>query len=175
MRGIEHPLIYLNDDNFFEFCNNNHIDTSFKFEECKDTYKGIIYNIPNTQFSVCLNIAEKDLKYLIMDDLTPLGVDIKELRNIVIFYNDCWGEGVAAFILYRVLGCITSLDTEDLDYCLEQYVGKVCDEDYFTLFTKQLNIVIDPLLEDYVDYRSYIIEHFTLAEYKDDIYVFNLY
>lgn len=49
------------------------------------------------------------------------------------------------------------------------------DEDYFTLFTKQLNIVIDPLLEDYVDYRSYIIEHFTLAEYKDDIYVFNLY
>lgn len=85
MRGIEHPLIYLNDDNFFEFCNNNHIDTSFKFEECKDTYKGIIYNIPNTQFSVCLNIAEKDLKYLIMDDLTPLGVDIKELRNIVIF------------------------------------------------------------------------------------------
>lgn len=27
----------------------------------------------------------KDLKYLIMDDLTPLGVDIKELRNIVIF------------------------------------------------------------------------------------------
>ena len=133
---------------FFEFCNNNHIDTSFKFEECKDAYKGIIYNIPNTQFSVCLNIAEKDLKYLIMDDLTPLGVDIKELRNIVIFYNDCWGEDVAAFILYRVLGCITSLDTEDLDYCLEQYVGKVCDEDYFTLFTKQLNIVIDPLLED---------------------------
>lgn len=132
-------------------------------------------NIPNTQFSVCLNIAEKDLKYLIMDDLTPLGVDIKELRNIVIFYNDCWGEDVAAFILYRVLGCITSLDTEDLDYCLEQYVGKVCDEDYFTLFTKQLNIVIDPLLEDYVDYRSYIIEHFTLVEYKNDIYVFNLY
>lgn len=172
-KGVQYPLVQFEDD-FYEFCSNKHIDTSLTLKECEDTEQGIIYNIPDTQFSICLHVIEENLKDLIVNNSTSFGINIDELKNIVDFYNEGWKEDVTAFILYYVLQYIPRLDIDYLNYSVDQFIGKIYNEDYYAFVIEQLNISIDPLLEAYIDYESYVKENFITIEHNDIIYVFDL-
>lgn len=171
-KGVQYPLVQFEDD-FYEFCSNKHIDTSLTLEECEDTKQGIIYNIPDTQFSICLHVIEENLKDLIVNDLTSFGVSIDGLKNIVDFYNEGWEEDVAAFILYYILQYIPRLDRICLNYSVDQFVGSIHNEDYYTFIKEDLIMAIDPQLLAYIDCAGYIEENFITIEYVDIIYVFN--
>lgn len=172
-KGVQYPLVYF-DGNFYEFCNNEQIDISLILKECEDTKQGILYNISDTQFSICLHVTEEDLKGLIVNNLTSFGINIDELKNIVDFYNEGWKEDVTAFILYYILRYIPRLDIDYLNYSVDQFIGKIYNEDYYAFVIEQLNISIDPLLEAYIDYESYVKENFITIKHNDIIYVFDL-
>ena len=171
-KGVQYPLVYF-DGNFYEFCNNEQIDISLILKECEDTEQGILYNISDTQFSICLHVTEEDLKGLIVNDLTSFGVSIDGLKNIVDFYNEGWGEDVAAFILYYILQYIPRLDRICLNYSVDQFVGSIHNEDYYTFIKEDLIMAIDPQLLAYIDCAGYIEENFITIEYVDIIYVSN--
>lgn len=79
-KGVQYPLVYF-ENNFYEFCNNKQIDVSLTLKECEDTEQGILYNISDTQFSICLHVTEEDLKDLIVNNLTSFGVSIDGLKK----------------------------------------------------------------------------------------------
>lgn len=60
-----------------------------------------------------------------------------------------------------------------LDCGVDQFVGSIHNEDYYTFIKEDLIMAIDPQLLAYIDCAGYIEENFITIEYVDIIYVFN--
>lgn len=89
------------------------------------------------------------------------------IATIPYYYHE---ENIFIIILAYSNSIITSL--EDYQYALDNYIGKIQNQEWIDFMINTLNITIDPRIYEYVDACTYIEDNFNYASFNNCCYIF---